>query len=42
MIALLRRWFGLRCWLGECGGRIGYCVDESVCWRCSTCGREVE
>lgn len=42
MIRLLRRWFGLRCWLGACGGQIGMVNDGSICWRCKTCGREQE
>ena len=42
MIRFIRRWFGLRCFLSLCGGKIGYCADGGICWRCSVCGAEVE
>lgn len=42
MISAIRRWFGLRCWLQMCGGKIGFIADGGICWRCSTCNREQE
>lgn len=42
MLALLRRWFGLRCRLRQCGGRVDRTASGDVCWRCSDCGKEIE
>lgn len=45
MISALRRWFGLKCWLGECGGKIGHFDPDrpgKICWRCSQCGKTIE
>lgn len=42
MMSLIRRWFGLRCWLHLCGGKIGFTCDGGICWRCQHCLREIE
>lgn len=38
----LKQWFGLRCLLGHCGGRL---VDlpraNDLCWQCSGCTKRV-
>ena len=33
-----RNWWGLKCWLRWCGGRVDY-DDRSVHWMCEDCGK---
>lgn len=37
MRALFRRWFGLRCMVGVCGGFVNSDA-HSIWWECGVCG----